>query len=249
MNSFKFKIFVIWFAIGVMTLSITSVSKAEAKSTVDPTATQILQQMTNFLGNLQTFSVHTQNVLEDMFIERHRVDLDVSSKVIIQRPNKLQAKRVGDLVDQVFFYDGKTLTLFNPSEKVYSTEPAPVTIEETLDFARESLGLVIPAADLIYRNAFNLLIQDVTLAVVIGDTMINGVKCKHLLFSRPGVDFQIWVAQEGHPLPYKYVVTDTITRLSVSTVMHDWDVNPEVEDSRFVFVPPQDAQKINFLPL
>lgn len=128
---------------------------------------------------------------------------------------------MGEILDQVFYYDGKALTLFNPLEKVYSTQPAPATIEQALDFARESLGLVVPAADLVYRNAYSLLMKEVIFAAVIGNTMINGVKCKHPLFSKPGVDFQIWVAQDGQPLPYKYVVTDTIARLSISTVMSD----------------------------
>ena len=33
-------------------------------------------------------------------------------------------------MEQRFFYDGKTLTLYNPAAKVYATEAAPDTIEE-----------------------------------------------------------------------------------------------------------------------
>jgi hypothetical protein len=171
--------------------------------------------------------------------------------VIISRPSKLHAKRKGDLVDQVFYYDGKTLALHNPSDKVYAMEPAPGTIEELLDFARESLGLTVPVADLVYRNAFGLLIQDVNFAKVVGKAVISGVKCDHLVFSRPGVDFQVWVADGGQPLPYKYVVTDTGTPalLSVTTVMSNWNVAPTVADSRFTFEPPQGARRIAFMPL
>jgi hypothetical protein len=93
-----------------------------------------------------------------------RIDVDISASVIVSRPNKLHAERNGELLDQVFYYDGKTLTLYNPSDKVSATEPAPGTIEKMLDFARESLGLSIPTADLIYRNAYPLLMQDVTSA-------------------------------------------------------------------------------------
>jgi hypothetical protein len=120
-----------------------------------------------------------------------------------------------------------------------------------LDFARESLGLGIPAADLIYRNAFPLLMQDVTLAVVLDKTVIGGVRCDHLLFSRPGVDFQVWVADSGHPMPYKYVVTDTGTPawLSVTTVMSDWNLAPAVAEAQFTFVPPQGTKGIIFMSL
>jgi len=207
--------------------------------------------MTNYLVSLQQFTVHTQTTLEDLLESGHRVDFDISANVIVSRPNKLRAERRGDLVDQVFYYDGKTLTLHNPSDKVYATEPAPGTIEELLDFARESLGLIVPVADLVYRNAFPLLMQDVNFAKVVDKAVIGGVKCDHLVFSRPGVDFQVWVASDGQPLPYKYVVTDTGTPalLSVTTVMSNWNVAPAVADSRFAFVPPKGVKRITFMPL
>jgi hypothetical protein len=115
----------------------------------------------------------------------------------------------------------------------------------------ESLGFLVPVSDLLYPDAFPLLMQDVTYAVVLGKTFIGGVKCDHLLFSRPGVNFQVWVADGNRPLPYKYVVTDTGTpaRLSITTVMSDWNVAPAVTNARFTFVPPKGTQEITFMPL
>ena len=240
------------FAFGVLALAAAAPTGVRAQTpAVDPAAVGILKAMTEYLGSLPQFSVHTQNTLEDELESGHRVDFDVSANVIISRPNKLYAERRGDLIDQDFYYDGKTLMLYNPSDKVYATVPAPGTVEEVLDFTRESLGLMIPAADLIYRNAFPLLIQDVTLAKMVGQAVIGGVRCHHLLFSRPGVDFQVWIADSGRPLPYKYVVTDTGTseRISITTVMSDWNVAPAVDDVRFTFVPPQGVKAITFMPL
>jgi hypothetical protein len=239
-------------AVGVFALSAIVSTEVWAQApAVDPAATKILQRMTDYLSSLKQFSVRTQNTLEDLLESGHRVDFDVSASVIIGRPNKLRAERKGDLIDQTFYYDSKTLTLYNPSDKVYATEPAPGTIEELLDYARESLGLTVPVADLVYRNAFPLLMQEVTFAKVVGKAVIGGVRCDHLIFSRPGVDFQVWVADGDQPLPYKYVVTDTGIpgRLSVTTVMSDWNVAPAVDDTRFTFVPPQGVQRITFMPL
>jgi hypothetical protein len=216
---------------------------------VDPAAVQILKRMTDYLGSLKQVSVHTQTTLEDLLETGQRVDFEISANVTISRPNKIRAERMGDVISQVFYYDGKTLTLHNPADNVYATEPAPGTIEGVLDFARESLGISVPIADLVYRNAFELLMKDVTFAAVVGKSVIGGVKCDHLAFRRPGVDFQVWVAASGQPLPQKYVVTDTSSPalISVSTVMSDWNVTPAVVDARFVFVPPQGAKKIEFM--
>ena len=250
MTAVNFRMAAAWFALGMLALSAIVCTEVRAQAPgVDPAATQILQRMTEYFGSLQQFSAHTQTTLEDMLDSGHRVDFDVGANVIVSRPNKIYAERTGDLIQQVFYYDGKTLTLYKPSDKVYATEPAPGTIEGVLDFARESLGLIVPISDLVYRNAFALLMQDVTFAMVVGKAVIGGVKCDHLLFSRPGVDFQVWVADGGQPLPCKYVVTDTGTpeRLSVTTVVSDVNVAPTVAASRFSFVPPQGAKPISFL--
>jgi len=235
-------------AIVAVVAAAPSVSGAQGAG-VDPEAVKILRRMTDYLGSLQQFSVHTQNTLEDV-LSGHKVDFEISADVIVSRPNKLRAERKGDLIDQIFYYDGKTLTLYNPSDNVYATEPAPGTIEELFLHVYESLGFAVPLSDLVYRNAFPLLMQDVTFAAVVGKAVIGGVKCDHLLFSRPGVDFQVWVADGGQPLPRKYVVTDTGTPalLSITTVMSDWNVAPGVADARFTFAPPQGAKRIAFIP-
>jgi len=252
MKTFNFRMAVALFALCVLALSSTVSTEAHAQGkAVDSAATDILKRMTDCLGGLKQFSVHTQNTTEDVLDFRHKVDFDVSANVIVSRPNKLHAERKGELIDQIFYYDGKMLTLYNPSDKVYATEPAPGTFEGLFKFMYESLGFIVPVSDLVYPDAFPLLMQDVTCAVVIGKTFIGGMKCDHLLVSRPGVDFQVWVANEGPPLPYKYVVTDTATPelLSVTTVMSNWNVAPAVADSRFTFAPLKGVKQITFMPL
>lgn len=250
MNKLYFRLATGLFAVGVIALSATVSPKIQSQApAMNPEAVKRLRAMTDHMSNLKQFNVHVRNLREDLLESGHRVDFEISANLLVQRPHKLRAERVGHLVDQIFYYDGKTLTLFNPSDNVYATEPAAATIEEMLDFARESLDISMPVQDLVYRNAFPLLMQDVNLALVVGKETIGGVKCDHLLFSRPGVDFQVWVADSGPPLPIKYIVTDTGTpeRLSITTIISDWNVNPGVADSQFTFVPPKGAKAITFM--
>jgi hypothetical protein len=80
---------------------------------------------------------------------------------------------------------------------------------------------------------------------------LGGVKYDHLLFSRPGVDFQVWIAEGKKPWPARYIVTETGTPalLSITTVLRDWNLAPAEDDARFNFVPPKGAQAISFMPL
>jgi hypothetical protein len=237
-------------AVAIAVLPVFAAVQAQAPA-VDPAAVQVLQGMTDYLVGLKRFSVHTQNTYEDELTSGQRVDYDISANVLIERPNKLYSERSGDLLVQDFYYDGKSLALFNRTAGVYAMEPAPDTLEGLLDYSREKLGLYVPIADLVYSNVFPLLMESVYSAIVVGKTDINGVICQHLAFSRPDVDFQVWVEDGEQPLPCKYVVTDTTTpaRYSVSTVMSDWNTAPAVLADSFSFVPSDGAQKIDFLSI
>jgi len=233
---------------GLAALGLASTASAQTPA-VDPAAVQKLERMHQFLDSLQRLSVETQSTLEELHASGRRIDIDVAANVTVARPDRLRATRVGGLIDQRLYYDGKTLTLFSPAEKVFASEAAPPTVEKTIDFARETIGILLPAADLLYRNAFPLLSQDLKLAVVVGKAVIGGVRCDHLLFSRPGADFQVWIAEGARPWPLRYTVTDTSTsaRLSITTLLSNWKAPTSVDDAMFRFVPPKGAQQIRFL--
>jgi hypothetical protein len=233
----------------VLTLAMSAFMYADARAevpAVDPAAVQKFKRMTDFLDGLQQFSVNTQSIIEEMHFSGHQVDYDLSAKVSVKRPNKLSAARSGEFLNEQLFYDGKTLSLYRPSDKTYASATAPETIEKMIDFARETVGILLPAADLVYRGAYPLMMKDVSLAAVIGQSTIGGVRCEHLLFSRPGVDFQIWIAEGKRPLPCKYVVTDTDTpaKLSITTFLSGWNMNPAVQDAQFKFVPTKGVKSI-----
>jgi len=221
----------------------------EQTLSVDPEAVELFRNAMDYLRNLKQFSVEAQSTYEDILESGHRVDYEISSDVIVSRPNKLHTERHGNMFDQIFYYNGKVLTLYNPSDKVYATEPTPGTLGEMFHFARDTFGISNPVSDLLYSDAFALMMHDVNFGVVLGKEMIGKVHCNHLLFSRPGVDFQIWIAAEGPPLPFKYIVTDTGTPelLSFITVMRNWNTSPTISDDIFNFIPPQGTQKIEFL--
>lgn len=217
--------------------------------TIDTVAVSLLRRGLDFVSNLDQFSVKTQSTYEDVIEEKYRVDYETSAILFVKRPNKLRIERNGLKVHQIFTYDGSNLTLNNPNENVYAIEPVPDNIEEMFHFVRDTFGISAPSSDLIYKNSFSLLIQDINAASVIGKEMIGEVMCDHLLFSRPDVSFQIWISEIEPYLPYKYVVTDTSTPqlLSYSTVMNSWNTALNVSESLFKFTPDKESKKITLL--
>jgi hypothetical protein len=241
-----------WALAGAIALSAIVCAEVQAQTpapAVDSQALRVLRRSTEFLSGQRQFSVRAHTMREDLLESGNRVDYEMTAAVTIRRPNKYRSEVQDPRYRQSFYYDGTTLTMYNAQHRVSATTPAPGTIESMLQFAHDSLGFNIPVTDLLWRDVFPLLTQGVTRAVVIGKEVIGGVSCDHLLFSRPDVDFQIWVADSGRPLPLKYVVTDTGTPalLSVVSLLSDWNFAPTVSDAWFTFVPPRGTAAIPFL--
>src|SRR5262245_43286875 len=97
-----------------------SAAQAQAE-TVDTDAARLLKRMTDYLAGLQRFSVETHNTLEAVLKSGQKVQFVMEANVTVQRPNRLFAERKNSLVDQKFYYDGKTLTLSNPNDKMFAT--------------------------------------------------------------------------------------------------------------------------------
>ena len=247
-NSVKNKLIrVISASFVLVALSASAYSQPKLKKgAVDADAMRILRSMSDLLGGLKQFSYRVVNMREDLTRTGHRVDFEAATQVTVARPNKIKAVRQGHLVEQELYYDGKSIIIFSPATNIYSSVPAPDSIDATLRFARETLGIGYPAADLMYSDTFPLLTKNVISASVIGKEMISGHRCDHLLFILPGVDFQIWIADRGDPLPFKYIVTDTGTRqlLSIVATLNSWNLEHMSEEGDFSFVPPKGSREI-----
>lgn len=228
-----------------------STGQATAPAGIDPQAQKLLQASMAYLASQKQFSADTRSSIEMVLASGQKLQFESTVTMSLQRPNKLLAKRVGDLIDQVFYYDGKSLTLYNPSQGYYAAVPAPGTLEEMLDFAREKLNIVAPGGDFLYRNAYEILMQDVTDGFVVGKGVVDGARCVHLAFRAPHVDWQIWIQEGQQPLPRKIVITtrDIVNAPQFSVVITKWNLAPALKEGLFNFKPPKDARRVDFLPL
>ena len=139
-----------------------------------------------------------------------------------------------------------------PGEKVYATEAAPPTVEKTIDFARETIGILLPAADLLYRNAFPLLVQDLKLAAWSARRRSAASKLRPPAVQPAGRR----TSRSGSPKARNPGRTSTRSRiparrclLSITTRLSDWRIPPAVGDAMFRFVPPKGTQQIRFMSI
>jgi hypothetical protein len=113
----------------------------------------------------------------------------------------------------------------------------------------QKLDLVAPAGELVYPNAYDSLMTDVTSGFVDGKSMVEGARCDPLAFRAPQVDGQIRIREGGQPLPMKPVITirNVVNAPQFLITVTKWGLQPKVDDPKFDFTPPRDAKKVEFL--
>lgn len=218
-------------------------------SGVDSEAIDLLRRTTDYVEGLKQFRVETDTTIECVLESGQKLQFDHRAFTTIQRPNKMRAERIGDLISQTFYYDGKSLTMSLPDEGYYATAEAPKTIEAMLDFARDKLDIIAPAGDLVYKNAFEHLTEGLTTAFVVGKSAVGGVRCDHIAFRNPEVDWQIWIQEGDKPLPRKFIVTSKkmVQSPQFTVVLSKWEETPKITEATFNFVPPKNQTQIDFL--
>lgn len=220
-----------------------------AKPRVDPKADAWLRKMSTTLANTAAFQVDADHVLEVMTSDGEKLQFMAKSQVTVERPNKLRSDRIGPIADLTVRYDGTHLSIYGKRKNLYATTEAPATIEETLDFARDTLGIEAPGADLIYKGAYAGLMEDVTSGRYIGLEPIGDRMCHHLAYRGNQTDWQIWVEDSDQALPCRYVITTKTLagQPEFEVALTNWKLEPTLAPDFFAFTPPKGATEIEFL--
>jgi hypothetical protein len=127
--------------------------------------------------------------------DQQKLMLSSSGTLTLSRPDKVRATRFGGFADAELVFGGKMLGLIGKNGKVYAQLDVPGSVDHLIDELREKYNMLLPAADLLTSNPYDLLMADVVDIKDIGSGVIGGVECDHLAFRSKDVDWQIWIAQ------------------------------------------------------
>lgn len=223
---------------------LSSTAWAETQG-VEPEADALFKQMSEYLAGVQRFEVSSQSTIETMLDSGQKIMLHYNSAISVKRPDKLFSTRKGSLIEQSFYYDGKSFTRFDQLRNQYAVVPAPATLSAALDAAFDQFELIAPGADLLYPNSYDRLSKGLIDGFYVGTSFINGIECHHLAFRNGEVDWQIWIQAGDMPLPIKYVITSRwITGAPQYSVIMKWNIKPDFTDDIFRFAPPATAIKL-----
>jgi len=218
---------------------------------IDPRAADVFKRMSESLGVISSFSFDADQSAETVLRSGQKIDMTASSRVLVQRPDRLRQDLRGETADLTLYYDGHTISMLDHKTNLYATAAAPPTLDDALAFARDQLNLTPLVTELLYSNPYQMLMENIAEGTYIGKAMIEGVPCQHIAFRGRSSDTQIWVETAARALPRRYSITRTGQRGTpqASMTLKSWDVGAPFPESSFVFQPPLGGERIDFLGL
>ncbi len=215
---------------------------------IDQHALDRLKQMSEKLASTKTFTFHANSFIEVQAVTGQFLTFFTDSDVALQRPNKLRVNVSGDVPDFQLYFDGAKLTAFDPQKNLHSVSDPLDTIDKMLDFVMTKAHINFPSADFMYSNPYAVMTKNLTHAIVVGPSMVNGVPCEHFAYMEPGINWEIWIENGKRALPLRLSMTykqvPNFPRFMVE--YKDWNLNPKLSADIFVFKAPANAKQIEF---
>src|SRR5271166_4234480 len=96
-------------------------------------ADQLLKQMSDYIGSAEQFTFHADITFDHVLPSGQKLQFSAAEDVALKRPGGLYVEWNGDLGDRQFWYDGKSVTLYDPSTVFYASEAAPAEMDKMLE--------------------------------------------------------------------------------------------------------------------
>jgi len=214
-------------------------------------AAKVLKAMTDYVAGQNVISATYDTDIEVITNDLQKIQFASSGQMLLSRPDKIRATRMGGYADVELIFDGKKLSVLGKNLNAYAQTDTTGSIDQLVAGLRNEFGMAIPGADLLLSGAYDELMKDVLDAKHIGRGVIDGVECDHLAFRNHDVDWQLWIEVGNRPIPRKYVITNkAVTGMPQYTLrIKDWKTDAQVAADAFAFKPPSEAKKVDFSAL
>lgn len=230
-------------------------AEAPAAGTAAPAATpnpamEQVMRMANFLAQMKEASVTLQTGYDVVQDSGQKIEFGESRKLTFVRPDKFRVDvERSDGVSSTAVFDGKTVTVFDPKQKMYATSDVPGTIDAAIIHFVKDLKMRLPLAMLFVTVLPKELENRVLGADIVENTTLQGTPCAHIAGRGQTVDFQVWVPTTGDPLPRRIILTykDDEGQPQYWANFSDWNLSPNPPAELFTLEIPKDANRIEFL--
>jgi hypothetical protein len=225
-------------------------ASAEPSPAIDPRALELLKQMNAKLVAAQAFTFRARSTRTGAGMTDPLLAVLGDAKVAVRRPSHVRARASGATPPFDFYFDGATMTLYQPTLNVYATTETSRVVDALIPFALQNAGMLLPFADVLDGDAYATLIRSLTRARYGGTSTIAGNRCHHAAFAGPGAQWEMWIdARTSLPCRVSGSLRDMQGSPRFAVDFSDWKLDPQLPAERFVFAKPAGATEVDFRAL
>jgi hypothetical protein len=227
-------------------LMLAGCATAQDQTNVSPQAESVLRPALDFLAKTPAFSLKAEIWREHVDESGQKIQFSRTVTMDVKRPDGLRLEISSPNKARGFWYDGKTLTILDRKNNLFSTTDMPATLDKTVDAAHDQFGIDLPLIDLALSDPYQSAVAKVQDSRYFGLATVLGVTCHHLAFTQDNVDWQVWIEDGPQPLIRKFVIThkNDPGAPEFTALITQWNLTDRIADSDFVFEPPKGASKI-----
>jgi hypothetical protein len=223
-----------------------------AAGKIDEKSMSILRNMGAFLAKAGQFTVKVHASYDVIQESGQEVEFEEIMKYAVSRPDRMRVDvQESDGNKRVVVFDGKNLSAYGERQHVYASTELPGTLDNAIMYFVRDLKMRLPLAMLFVSNVIEEFERRITSLAYVETNTIKDVPCDHLAGSTDTVDFQIWVAQGGEPLPRRVIITyrHAEKEPQFRARFSHWDFSPVFTDASFAFAPPAGMECLPLLTL
>jgi hypothetical protein len=172
----------------------------------------------------------------------------VKSQVTLQRPDKLRIITLGDGPPSEFYYDGKLMMAYAPTEHLVAVGDAPATIDATLRAAYDSAAIYFPFEDVIVADPYKDIAAGLKHAFYIGQsTVVGNTTTDMVAYVTGDVFVQAWIgADDKLPRRIYAIYLNDRARLRHVLELSDWKLDEIVPADVFASTAAAGAARMPF---
>ena len=170
------------------------------------------------------------------------------SQVTLQRPDKLKVVTLGDGPPSEFYYDGKLMMAFAPTENLVAVADAPPTIDAALQAAYDSAAIYFPFTDVVVADPYKDIADGLKHAFYVGQSsIVGGTTTDIVAYVTADVFVQAWIgAEDKLPRRVYAVYLNDKARLRHVLELSNWELDGAVPADAFASAKAASAQRMAF---
>jgi hypothetical protein len=217
---------------------------------IEPRALELVKAASARLARTKTFTFRTRNAPGVLADSSPFASFFADAQFAVMQPDKVRAKVRGEAPPLDVFFDGKTLTVYQPTLNLYASSDDPGALEALIPFALQRAGVLFPLMDALAGDPQTTLIKRITRARYKGSAAIGGKQCEHGAFAAPEVEWELWIeAKTSLPCRLTGRMLDTQGAPRFAVDFYDWKLNPPLSAASFAFVKPAGAGRFDLRTL